>query len=56
MLRALLARLFGGSAAAPPEEDPIEYNGYRIRQKCVIKQEKPYGYLRRSLRVPYFQP
>jgi len=31
MLRALLARLFGGSAAAPPEEDPVEYNGYRIR-------------------------
>ena len=31
MLRALLARLFGGSAAAPPEEDPVDYNGYRIR-------------------------
>ena len=31
MLRALLARLFGSSAAAPPEEDPIDYNGYRIR-------------------------
>ena len=31
MLRAFLARLFGGSAAAPPEEDPVEYNGYRIR-------------------------
>jgi hypothetical protein len=31
MLRALLARLFGGSAAAPPEEDSVEYKGYRIR-------------------------
>ena len=31
MLRAFLARFFGGSAAAPPEEDPVEYNGYRIR-------------------------
>ena len=31
MLRAFLARLFGGSAAAPPEEDAVEYNGYRIR-------------------------
>ena len=29
MLRAFLARLFGGSAAAPPEEDPVEYNGFR---------------------------
>ena len=31
MLRGFLARLFGGSAAARPEEDPVEYNGYRIR-------------------------
>ena len=31
MLRGFLARLFGGSAAAPPEEYPVEYNGYRIR-------------------------
>ena len=30
MFRGLLARLFG-SAAAPAEEDPVEYNGYRIR-------------------------
>ena len=31
MLRAFFARFFGGSAAAPPEEDPVEYNGYSIR-------------------------
>ena len=30
MLRGRSARLFGGAAAAPPE-DPVEYNGYRIR-------------------------
>ena len=30
MFRGLFARLFG-NAAAPPEEDPVEYNGYRIR-------------------------
>jgi hypothetical protein len=30
MFRGLVARLFG-NAAAPPEEDPVEYNGYRIR-------------------------
>jgi hypothetical protein len=31
MLRDFFTRLFGGAAAAPPEEDPIDYNGYRIR-------------------------
>jgi hypothetical protein len=30
MFRGWFARLFG-NAAAPPEEDPVEYNGYRIR-------------------------
>jgi hypothetical protein len=30
MFRGLLARLFG-NAAAPAGEDPVEYNGYRIR-------------------------
>ena len=30
MFRALWNRLFGG-VAVDPEEDPVEYNGYRIR-------------------------
>ena len=30
MFRGWFARLFG-NAAAPPEEDPVEYTGYRIR-------------------------
>jgi hypothetical protein len=29
MLKGLFARLFG-NAAAPAEEDPVEYEGYRI--------------------------
>jgi hypothetical protein len=30
IFRGLFARLFGG-VAVDPEEDPVEYNGYRIR-------------------------
>src|SRR5437763_15060418 len=30
LFRGFFARLFG-NAAAPPEEDPVEYEGYRIR-------------------------
>ena len=30
MFKGLFARLFG-NAAAPAEEDPVEYEGYRIR-------------------------
>src|SRR6266568_967981 len=30
MFRGLFARLFG-NAAAPADEDPVEYEGYRIR-------------------------
>jgi hypothetical protein len=30
MIRRLFARLFG-DVAVDPEEDPVEYNGYRIR-------------------------
>ena len=30
IFRGFFARLFG-NAAAPAEEDPVEYNGYRIR-------------------------
>ena len=28
---ALVAALAAGCASTPPEEDPVEYNGYRIR-------------------------
>jgi hypothetical protein len=30
MFKALWSRLFG-DAAIDPQEDPVEYNGYRIR-------------------------
>jgi hypothetical protein len=37
MLRSLFARLFGG-VAVDPEEDPVEYNGYRIRPTPFRRQ------------------
>ena len=37
IFRGLLARLFG-NAAAPPEEDPVEYEGYRIRPTPYRRQ------------------
>ena len=39
MFKGLFARLFG-NAAAPAEEDPVEYEGYRIRPTPYRTQGK----------------